>query len=90
MLGPGVLLVALADSEMGRTVGVFLLVWFLVSIAIPLVVWLRLRRPGRLQAMRERELARSEAFWSQPDAERRASEMRRIATGFGRRRPRSG
>ena len=77
MLGlavPGVLLLALASSGLGRAIGGVLLGW----IVFQLVFGIWYRRGGRLERAQQRALAKSEAFWSQPDAEERAKEMRRF------------
>ena len=70
---PGTVLLVFADRAIGRVIGGALLGW--VALQTLLVAWFR--RSGRLEKAQQRALAASEAFWSQPDAEDRAREMRR-------------
>jgi drug/metabolite transporter (DMT)-like permease len=78
---PGVLLLTLATSSTGRVLGGLLLAWpVLYLLFAAVLVWRVRRTQGGGEAARAKLLAESEAFWSQPDAEEKAREMRRLAT----------
>ena len=69
---PGVLLLALSDGDQGRSIGVALTAWAVGLLAIGI----RRGRPAQRKRDQERMLARSEAFWSRPDAEEWAAKIR--------------
>jgi hypothetical protein len=77
LLLPGALLLAFAHKAEVRVMGGVIVAWS--TLPLPLAVWLR--RSGRLDAAQRRALDASEDFWSQPDAERRARDMRRARFG---------
>jgi uncharacterized membrane protein YqjE len=81
---PGAILALLVERTYIRFMGASLVAW--VILATLLGIWAR--RSGRVEAAQQRAIARSEAFWSQPDAAERA----RAGVPFGRpprdRRPR--
>src|SRR3954454_17759018 len=70
---PGLLLGALADGPRARFAGVTIFGSFVAMLALSSATG----RSGRVETVRARPLARSEAFWSQPDAEERARAQRR-------------
>jgi hypothetical protein len=69
---PGALLMALADGDLGRQIGVALTAWGVSLVAVG--VWNA--RPARKKRHQERVLAHSEAFWSRPDADEYARRIR--------------
>jgi hypothetical protein len=69
---PGTLLLALADGDLGRQMGVVLTAWGVGLVAVG--VWNA--RPARKERHQARMLAHSEMFWSRPEAEELARTIR--------------
>ena len=69
----GVLLIGLADGPPARTLGAALVAWAVGQVALG--IWRG--RPHQRERYEEGLLAHSVEFWSRPDADERATRMRR-------------